>query len=269
MEDRPPAEKTRLDRRVGALKATNLSTMEEIIGADSPLRKLPSSFPTRQVLFFDGIRYSLSTLDLAHARLYEELAKITHDGEPTDSSEIDFTSVFLDAWAVVDNVHRLKALLDNVPGLKKKEPALQLFKKSLSTFEPLRHGIQHLNSEIPKLEATQLPVWGCLSWALIVGTQPDYIIHTFSLVPGSTRWKGQPLLNPIGRLFNSPLDHIELTAFGHTVEISETMRKASKFARLLEGGIEDAANDKDRMGSDFLLSAKLIGRDPSSRNSQE
>ncbi len=89
--------------------------MSPIIGLNSPLRRLPLALERRQVLFIDGIRYSVGMVELAFNRLSETLKAAVLDRsrqrdtttpEGLQSFQLEvghqITSALLDAWTVVD-----------------------------------------------------------------------------------------------------------------------------------------------------------------------
>lgn len=67
------------------------------------------------------------------------------------------------AWAIVDNVHRLGVLVRKLPGLKR-GPAVAVLLKAAGQVEPFRHAVQHLDGEIEGLLADGRPLWDSLSW---------------------------------------------------------------------------------------------------------
>jgi len=86
-----------------------------VVPEDSALRKPPKELSGRQVLILDGIRYAVEMADVAYGWLYERLARMARSSsEPTTR---DIAAVMLDAWSVIDAVHRFVDLVGAMPGL--------------------------------------------------------------------------------------------------------------------------------------------------------
>src|SRR5438270_4866665 len=102
---------------------------EMIIDNNSPFRRIPVQTNRKQMLFFDGIRYTVEMADLAHQRLRETLYEIAQNPTVPEPNPHDFASAVLDAWSIVDLVYRLRGLIEQAPGIKQKSPALLSFMK--------------------------------------------------------------------------------------------------------------------------------------------
>jgi hypothetical protein len=82
------------------------------------------------------------------------------------------------------------------------------------------------------------------------------------MLPGSIEsMEGHPIKNIAGKGFNDAVDHIELTAYGTTISLSEIYRSIAKHTKLLEGGLQTAFDSderlKDRLGSDLILTIEI------------
>ena len=233
-----------------------------IISDESPFRHLPT-LPRQQTLCFDGIRYSVDMAELAYSRLKTNRFILTDapSDAPERNNRMAFVATVQDAWSVIDSLHRLASLLKQTRDLKQNTPALQAFYRQMSSIEDLRNGVQHLNTEINSLIASDLPVWGDLAWV----AQPDpekQELHCGLLTAGTVFQRdGSNLVNPAGRLFNAPIDHITLTAFGHSVNLSDTMAQVERLVRRLEGSIEESVKQmpdaSGHPGSDIVLVAVM------------
>ena len=83
-----------------------------IIKTDSPLWKLPQGLHPLQGSFFDAIRLSVQFIDVTYLRLNEALTQLTLT---TDRSLQLGPNALMDAWAIIDAVHRLRTLVRRVP----------------------------------------------------------------------------------------------------------------------------------------------------------
>ena len=115
-------------------------------------------------MFLDGIRYSIEIADLAYGRLYAWAAQVTKTGEDGKGNDRTvYRGVIGDAWAMIDAVHRLRRLLDNMPRLKR-GLAIKGFLAVTKDVSTIRHRVQHLDEQIRTLAQKQLPTWGSVSW---------------------------------------------------------------------------------------------------------
>ena len=166
----------------------------------SPFRRIPNQTNRKQMLFFDGIRYSVEMADLAHERLRETLYEIAQSPHAPEPNPHDFASAVLDAWSIVDLVHRLRGLLEQAPGIQQKSPPLLSFMKKTADVEKLRNSVQHLNQQIHKIADLNIPVWGALSWAARLDPELKSI-WTCTLVAGTFFERTEPLVDPRGKQF--------------------------------------------------------------------
>lgn len=146
-----------------------------IVGEDCPLRRLPAALDRKQTLFLDGIRYSAEMADLAHVRVQHTLHRLAMSSKDSEenSGNLDHLAVLSamqDAWAIVDSLHRLRGLLQQMPGIKQNTPNMRVFRQQTDKVEDLRNGVQHLNQQIHKL-VSQSDRLGILELVRIVGTQ--------------------------------------------------------------------------------------------------
>jgi hypothetical protein len=127
--------------------------------------RVPESLDRRTVLFLDGIRYSLHQFDISEERLASMIELLSQDEQPGGELHARISSAMLDAWALVDSAHRLRELLQQLPGMKQKTPQLQQFLRGTASVESMRHFVQHLRTGIEAHLATAMPAWGSLAWA--------------------------------------------------------------------------------------------------------
>ena len=137
-----------------------------LVSKESPLRKIPYALDRKQALFIDGIRFTFEMIDVAYVRLLYILEQITTDDSFRE--EHPMAEAFMEAWSIVDSVHRLRCLISQMPGFKQNElPQRKIFLEKTKDVEDFRHTIQHLNNDIIKLADQNEPAWGILSWFTI------------------------------------------------------------------------------------------------------
>ncbi len=154
-----------------------------LIPPDSTLRKVPSKVERRTVLFLDGIRYSIQSFEIAYRRLAQTLNHLSKGKEPNDDLGEMISFATIDAWSIIDSIHRLRELLVQMPGLKKNTPELQLFLRRTSRIEDLRHYFQHFRTEIDSFVEKAMPLWGTISWS--TWNSETRLPENHTIVPGT------------------------------------------------------------------------------------
>jgi len=228
-----------------------------IIDDNSPFRRVPTQTSRKHMLFYDGIRYSVEMADLAHSRLRETLYEIAQSPHAPDPASHDFASAVLDAWSIVDLVHRLRGLIEQTPGIKQKSPPLLSFMKKTANIERLRNAVQHLNQQIHKIADLNIPVWGALSWVTLLDPELRSV-WTCTLVAGTFFERSEPLISPLGKEFYPPVDLITLEASNCSVSLSDAMRSVEQVVRSLEDHLREQFKDLPNMGRDVLLCGQIV-----------
>lgn len=119
--------------------------------------KHPSQDP-RLFRFLDCIHYSKIILMDQHKQLNQIIDELV----PTNSDLI--IRCISISWAIVDSIHRIREVAQNIPGLSAKNENLKSFLNNTHIVEDFRHYIQHLRSELAKTTLDNFPVWGSFSW---------------------------------------------------------------------------------------------------------
>jgi len=233
-----------------------------IISDDSPLRMIPSRSSVKQALFLDGIRYAVDMTDHAHCRLIDRLVDFDQafrrNSNVPDGGLVTrwHVPIFLDAWSIVDSVHRLRRLLDRMPGLRKRDPGYQVFNRQTAVIDDLRNSIQHLETEIDHLVRDKLPVWGAIGW-VCMSAPGAAECSLYTMVAGSANWQMAPLVNPLGKGVGSPVDLITLWAAGLEVGLSHTVGAVGKLVAALENHMRQEFNDLSKRPADVSIRAGL------------
>jgi hypothetical protein len=154
-----------------------------LVPSDSPLRRIPTTVDRRDILFLDGIRYCFEAYELASSRLANGLHLMALRNQTETPLGPHIVEVTMDAWTMIDVVHRLRELLQQVPKLKKREPELQLFLRNTESIEHLRHYFQHFRTEIDSFAIRGMPLWGSLSWIFDQGDSQGPTNHL--VIPGT------------------------------------------------------------------------------------
>lgn len=221
---------------------------------ESPFLNLPSNLDPKQALFLDGIRIAAQMTEIAHNRLINNLfalasiKQVRIDNANLNSIEV---SSFLDAWAIIDAINRIRDLQHQMPGLKKRQ-GFKNFMKRTALVADLRNVVQHLNNEIPNLAEAGLPVWGALSWfALTDSIQKkgcSCILLAGRLCSGEF-----PMVNPAGKTFYSIVDHITLNCKNIEVSISDSVRLVEEMIHSMEESLGQSLTGHPGAGADVLV----------------
>src|SRR5258708_16471915 len=123
-----------------------------MLSDDSVLLKIPINVDPAQALYLDGIRRSIEIIDYAYERLTLTLTDIALTDRPGAEGRVQFTAAYLDAWAIVDAIYRLRGLLKGIPGIVLQPPATgQDFFADTEKIPLLRNVAAHLHNHLPPL----------------------------------------------------------------------------------------------------------------------
>ena len=196
---------------------------------DSPLAALPARLDRDQAMFLDGMRYSVEMTDLAYTRLRNCLYRVAVGQREGKSYTPALPTALLDAWSMVDNLHRFRELLQQMRGIKQRSADVQLFLRRSAKIEDLRNGVQHLPTEIRDLRAANLTVWGVLHWFVLWEVEGRGKANAYALIAGSV---DTATLGPVAtddRAVQAPIDLITLDAHGSAVCLSDMWRALAEY----------------------------------------
>lgn len=228
-----------------------------LLAADSALRHLPVEISREQALFFDGIRFTAQTAVLSHTRLLASLDDIGRQ-RLADHSTVDehlVVGALTDAWTIVDAVHRLRSLLQQMPGWRKNAAGARAFAEHTKDVEGLRHFMQHLNNEVKPLVATGVPLLGFIQWvAKMSESGPS---TAFMLVPGTVGTFEQDVvvntLEPLG----GSVGQVRLVAGGVTLWLAPLVDRVRDLATSIEAGLGEYKPQSLRRSADLVVEITL------------
>jgi hypothetical protein len=159
-------------------------------------RTKPSARST--VYFADAVGVSLDLIDWHVSTAKAIASRIEQTRTDGGANRSDVVQLLGHLWALIDTTHRLRELVQQAPGIKKKSRHVQLFLRRTSRIDVLRNHVQHLRTEIRSIPTPAPPVWGAVSWVsaqdphlcfvLFAGTaHPD--TSTFSCAYDT--WRGE------------------------------------------------------------------------------
>lgn len=230
-----------------------------LLAPESPLAHLPADLHPRQRLFFDAIRYSIAMLDVSFVRLMKLLIHVSylqvHDGKESTDQDLVFPPAFADSFSVVDMANRLSSLVSKMPGLKR-TPEIELFIRKAGTAEEMRNAVQHLNRELERLAVEDEATWGWLLW-LYAPEPKTGVFHSFFALPGSM---GETKISPTTAgpegMFRSPVDQIELCAYGHRLSLTNLWDAVAAFVPILEATLRNDFRGRPVSVTDVLLKVR-------------
>lgn len=228
-----------------------------LVPEDSPLRRPPPELSRRQVLFLDGIRYAAEMADVAYQRLFDGLKQLA-DSRPVPSTR-DIARVMLDAWSIVDAVHRFVDLVEGLPGLKH-GPWLRLLRDRCGDLLALRDDVQHQNERAVVVPGRPNQLWGYLSWAEVDESGQ----HTggWWMASAGSEYVGDQWLfiGPNTVAATVPAGRIRLNAFGRSVYLGQCVEAAAEVVQrigdqLKAGAVRTVGSPAtDRSGADSVVS---------------
>jgi hypothetical protein len=230
--------------------------MVPIISTESPFRRMPVDMPRRQILYFDALRLSAEMAGLAFERLEDLLRGLSQQQEGLRANEA--VRALVDAYSVIDAVHRFRDLIQVTPGLKHNS-AFQLFMRQTEHVRDLRRIVQHLNREVDRIAREAWAALGTLTWlgpsAVHDGPPTSYILQAGTFYAG--QWTHGPMIDTYSCLPEGQISDISLATAGFRVNLSAIVHRLRIMVQSLEGPLEAFAAGKERFGSDVLLSFRL------------
>jgi hypothetical protein len=223
-----------------------------MIANDSPLRHLPVDVGARQILFFDILRLSAEMLDLAYhylGRLLDELVK-----DPQASLGNRAVLGLLHAYSIVDAANRFRDALRVMPGLKHND-IYESFMRSTTAVDDLRNVVQHINTELPKIEMRRTAALGTLTWlgpARPAGQLPSaWILQAGTFYPNQLTFG--PVIDQQMIMESDEVTAITLTTSGAQLNLTDLRLRVADMIHSVENALSDHVVGKETLGSDVLL----------------
>jgi len=136
-------------------------------------RHMHVSTDPRLVRCLDGLAISFGMLEQLQQDLHMVCVSIKNNRQ-------SLPGAFLRCWSFIDTVHRIREVAQVVPGLGNRTTELRVFLAATDIAEKFRHYIQHLRSDLSKVQGNTFPVWGSLSWV-----DPDDSLLTHTALAGA------------------------------------------------------------------------------------
>lgn len=200
------------------------------------LRNLPKSLNTEQRMELDALGYAADLIEIGISRLRQAAQFFTSEDPQIESNILTVRSMFLDAWAIVDNAYNMRKLLERIQ--KRMNFGGSASQQTLSFLELaqkatiLRNGMDHLSEQLPNLakKKNASALYGALSWVWITefkeGTPARARINL--LTTGAFHREGETMAfaNPAGERLEIPFGMFSLHAFETQLDLSELSRRS-------------------------------------------
>ena len=224
-----------------------------MIQGPSHLKNIPINRNPHQTLFLSSIRVTIEMIDIAYARLLETLGQLTATEKVGPNLGRLASEALLDAWSIVDAIHRLRELLDQMPGLaQSRSYGLQVFKRRTADFETLRNSVQHLRGELSGMAEKGQAAWGVLSW--LAATESDLTtLRACALIVGGHHRKTPMFPVPVAGKLRIILTHKNLE-----VDLSTAVAEVATLTKRLDSALEKAwAEDTPTWGGIRLVMLEI------------
>jgi hypothetical protein len=127
------------------------------------MNKLQNITDKRSIYLIEAVRISYSISEHSYENLYQALHKFNDNEQKFD------LSIYLNAWSLIDSLHRFGDCIKNIRGFSHKDERYKRFSGHLSEINIFRNYMQHLSA--PKTSSKLIsddtyPVMGALAWSL-------------------------------------------------------------------------------------------------------
>lgn len=234
-----------------------------MIKPTSILFRLPSSVDPEQLLFLDGIRHAAEIAELAYRRLQRTLTGIATSNEV--ATNVDLTTAYLDAWALVDAIDRFRALWKLLPHHEPTPPeqGCRTFDDETQPTRALRNVADHLAQRAKYVVRHRGTALGTLSWFTMTDVK-NLAGIACAIIPGTLKDKHDAETHvPAGRTIELPTDHIHLKAGEYTADLSQAFHWMAARVRLIEDAVLKALDEagfraEEDSNSDLVLKTPIV-----------
>jgi len=192
----------------------------EVVGKDSPLRRVPSVFDPRQRVLLDSIRYCADMVGLCYTRLMAGLHSLS-DIAAANNTLPPFTPYFVDAWSLVDAANRITPLLSALSP-KTSVGEFEKYANAMADVREMRNSVHHLAGRVDRFVKNRKLAWGSIGWVTNITDQSGKL-RSHVIAAGSVTGVRVAFVKPLGRMMRSEIDFVTLYGAETTVDISATV----------------------------------------------
>ena len=209
-----------------------------MLSENSILTRLPQNLDRKQAIFLDGIRHAAEFASLAYERLAQSLTLVATTDIAKERRSHCYTSIFIDAWAIVDAFDRFRLLDKQFPGsgARVKLPNAEI-RKLVDTARKLRNVADHLAGCVDLVVSKKGTALGVLTWVTLSNADGESGAMC-ALVPGGVPDGEIAMVNAADEAARYPTDLIHLTAGGRRLSLSKLVAHMAKCIESIEQQLE-------------------------------
>ena len=211
---------------------------EELVSANSYLRRLPIALVLKERMRFDAIvtasdiiGQAINSLRQFTAEVGIDLGKFSNGGRAFALSQ---------CWTLVDQLHAVRQLLKPPRG-KEPGPFAKTFLDAALPATNLRNVMDHLAGNLDnlsQLKGSKLPLFGSLSYFYSPAPSPIGG-NIVTIMSGALHGNDlMPCINPCGRDITLPTGLFTLSASEHELEFGHAIGALRDWIRMVESKIE-------------------------------
>ncbi|HBF89353.1 MAG TPA: hypothetical protein DDX39_11995 [Bacteroidales bacterium] len=179
-----------------------------IIKADSYFRYPPLNLNPKQVIVFNGIRYSIDIVEIAYERLCKNLYDFVYS-----ENKPSFPVIFSECWTIINSA----TIFINLSIRHFKIDKENSIWDGIREIKELRNTNQHLDERINEvLLENNLPIYGALSWYSQEHLDAKEGVITTIISGSFTGDTNHIVLNPAGKKLKNTISGIEFSTTART-----------------------------------------------------
>lgn len=213
-----------------------------MIAENSPLLNLPVNMNPKQAVYIDGIRHAAQIIEMAYSRLCNSLTEISFESS-IGKRNSEFTHIFLDVWAFIDNADRFRSLWVLQPNSHTlpNEFSKNEINSKLQNIRDIRNVSAHIAQKADQIVALNSSILGSISWFTIANESP-LEVKTHFIRPGIMRGKiTESLAKSNGEVnFTKGSGGISIVAGKHSASLSDAYYLVCSIIQFAEEGLSQA-----------------------------
>ncbi|WP_062063829.1 hypothetical protein [Cellvibrio sp. OA-2007] len=227
-----------------------------MLSTNSSFRRVPNTLNPKQTVFIDGIRHAADIIEISYSRMRELLTEIALSPPQSDKLQTVIPYVFLDAWAMVDAIHKLRNLYIKFPHAIK-EPlteGVRSFSDSLEQVIDIRNIADHPHQRFDSVISKGGAAFGVMTWMTVFNSTP-LEAYFCTLQPGTLKSEPKFKRPEILAELELPTDRICLSLGGKTANLSESYTYIESIVRDMEIQLE---YEFQTLPKNFILNDVLL-----------
>lgn len=177
---------------------------------------VPSDIDRRTVIICDAVETLFEAVEYHYSnmqRLAEERSRLQRDAG-------SLVPMVAEVTALVATINRLRLLVQRFPLGKAERPARQAFARAVKSVEPVRHHLEHLDSELLKTANPAQGAFGAIAFWRSEIVQGRQGLTCCAMVPG-TLAVGQQAVTQFPGVMRAAIDHFWVLLAGEQFDLSD------------------------------------------------